>query len=124
MGEEHITDPTDHDPNPQPDAPPCVTSRPDRWLSSPACAPRLPAPTLPYRDCSNQGMMSYVLRALVDKYDLAGQRLGDVSLGAVIKHSRDFNLARESTLSSGLDPQTPAFDIPSAPALPACPPQC
>ena len=55
--------------------------------------------------------MSYVLRALVDKYDLAGQRLGDVSLGAVIKHSRDFNLARESTLSSGLDPQTPAFDI-------------
>src|SRR5690606_239192 len=40
-----------------------------------------------------------------------GQRLGDVSLGAVIKHSRDFNLARESTLSSGLAPETPAFDI-------------
>ena len=40
-----------------------------------------------------------------------GQRLGDVSLGAVIKHSRDWNLARESTLSSGSAPETPAFDI-------------
>ena len=56
-------------------------------------------------------MMSHVLRALVDRYDLAGQRLGDVSLGAVVKHSRDFNLARESVLSSGLSPETPAFDI-------------
>jgi acetyl-CoA C-acetyltransferase len=42
---------------------------------------------------------------------LRNQRLGDVSLGAVIKHSRDWNLARESTLSSGLAPETPAFDI-------------
>ena len=55
--------------------------------------------------------MSHVLRALVDKYGLAGERLGDVSLGAVVKHSRDFNLARESMLSSGLSPETPAFDI-------------
>ncbi len=64
-----------------------------------------------YRDCSNHDMMSHVLGALVEKYGLAGERLGDVSLGAVIKHSRDFNLARESVLSSGLDPETPAFDI-------------
>ncbi len=64
-----------------------------------------------YRDCSNHDMMSHVLHALVEKYGLAGERLGDVSLGAVIKHSRDFNLARESVLSSGLDPRTPAFDI-------------
>ena len=64
-----------------------------------------------YRDCSNHDMMSHVLRALVEKHGLAGERLGDVSLGAVIKHSRDFNLARESVLSSGLDPRTPAFDI-------------
>ncbi len=55
--------------------------------------------------------MTAVLRALVARYSLAGERLGDVSLGAVIKHSRDFNLARESTLSSGLAPETPAFDI-------------
>jgi len=64
-----------------------------------------------YRDCSNQDMMSAVLRGLVERYGLAGEQLGDVSLGAVIKHSRDFNLARESTLSSGLSPRTPAFDI-------------
>ena len=64
-----------------------------------------------YRACSNQDMMSHVLQALVDRFDLAGQRLGDVSLGAVLKHSRDWNLARECVLSSGLSPETPAFDI-------------
>ena len=64
-----------------------------------------------YRDCSNQQMMSNVLTSLVEKFELTGEQLGDVSLGAVIKHSRDWNLARESTLSSGLAPETPAFDI-------------
>jgi acetyl-CoA C-acetyltransferase len=56
-------------------------------------------------------MMSATLRALVQRFDLAGEQLGDVALGAVIKHSRDWNLARESTLSSGLAPETPAFDM-------------
>ena len=60
---------------------------------------------------SNLDMMSATLRALVERFDLTGQRLGDVSLGAVIKHSRDWNLARESTLSSGLAAETPAFDM-------------
>jgi acetyl-CoA C-acetyltransferase len=64
-----------------------------------------------YARCSNQDMMTAVLKALVSRYSLEGQRLGDVSLGAVIKHSRDFNLARESTLSSGLALETPAFDL-------------
>jgi acetyl-CoA C-acetyltransferase len=64
-----------------------------------------------YARASNQDMMTAVLRALVARFGLEGQKLGDVSLGAVIKHSRDFNLARESTLSSGLAPETPAFDI-------------
>lgn len=64
-----------------------------------------------YARASNQDMMTAVLRALVKRYGLEGQTLGDVSLGAVIKHSRDYNLARESTLSSGLAPQTPAFDV-------------
>ena len=64
-----------------------------------------------YRNRSNQDMMSHVLQALVDRYSLAGEMLGDVSLGAVVKHSRDFNLARESVLSSGLSPETPAFDV-------------
>jgi acetyl-CoA C-acetyltransferase len=56
-------------------------------------------------------MMTAVLRALVERHGLTGERLGDVALGAVIKHSRDFNLARESTLSSGLAAETPAFDL-------------
>jgi acetyl-CoA C-acetyltransferase len=64
-----------------------------------------------YARCSNQEMMTAVLQALVSRYALTGERLGEVALGAVIKHSRDFNLARESTLSSGLAPETPAFDI-------------
>ena len=42
---------------------------------------------------------------------MKGERLGDVALGAVIKHSRDFNLARESVLGCGLAPETPAFDL-------------
>ena len=64
-----------------------------------------------YARCSNQDMMTATLRSLVERYELGGQRLGDVSLGAVIKHSRDYNLARESVLGSGLAPETPAFDL-------------
>jgi acetyl-CoA C-acetyltransferase len=64
-----------------------------------------------YSHCSNQDMMTATLKALVARYDLGGQRLGDVSLGAVIKHSRDWNLARESVLGSGLAAETPAFDL-------------
>ena len=64
-----------------------------------------------YARCSNQQLMTAALRGLVDKYQLAGQKLGDVALGAVLKHSRDFNLARESVLDSGLAPETPAVDL-------------
>ena len=60
-----------------------------------------------YRDASNQDMMAAALNGLVNKYDLKGQTLGDVALGAVIKHSRDWNLARESVLDSGLSQKTP-----------------
>ncbi|MDH4073371.1 MAG: acetyl-CoA C-acyltransferase, partial [Gammaproteobacteria bacterium] len=55
-----------------------------------------------YRGCSNQDMMTATLKGLVEKYDLKGQTLGDVALGAVIKHSKDWNLARESVIGSGL----------------------
>ncbi len=64
-----------------------------------------------YAGCSNQDMMTASLSALVERFELKGQRLGDVALGAVIKHSRDFNLARESVLGSGLAAETPAFDL-------------
>jgi acetyl-CoA C-acetyltransferase len=64
-----------------------------------------------YRHCSNQQLMTAALQAVVAKYSLQGERLGDVALGAVLKHSRDFNLARESVLDSGLAPQTPGVDL-------------
>ena len=64
-----------------------------------------------YRQCSNRDMMSAALRSIVDKYDLKGQTLGEVALGAVIKHSRDWNLARESVMDSGLSYRTPGVDL-------------
>lgn len=64
-----------------------------------------------YAQCSNQDLMTAALKGLVEKYNLKGVQLGDVGLGAVIKHTRDFNLARECVLGSGLDPHTPAFDL-------------
>ena len=67
-----------------------------------------------YSKLSNQEMLTATLRGLVDRYSLEGKRLGEVVAGAVIKHSRDFNLTRESVLSSGLAPETPAYDIQQA----------
>src|SRR2546428_1909122 len=64
-----------------------------------------------YVDQGNLEMMSAAMKALVDRFSLKGQKIGEASAGAVIKHSRDWNLARESTQSAGLDPQTPAYDV-------------
>ena len=64
-----------------------------------------------YAECSNQDMLVGTLRALVERYSLTGERLGDVGAGAVLKHSRDYNLVRESVLSSGLSAETPGFDL-------------
>jgi acetyl-CoA C-acetyltransferase len=64
-----------------------------------------------YARVGNQDMLTAALSALVQRYQLTGQRLGDVIAGAVIKHSRDYNLVRESVLSSGLHPQTPGLDV-------------
>ncbi|MCZ6560748.1 MAG: acetyl-CoA C-acetyltransferase [Gammaproteobacteria bacterium] len=64
-----------------------------------------------YANCSNQELMTASLQALVEKYDLKGQTLGDVALGAVIKHSRDWNLARECVIDSGLSLKTPGVDM-------------
>ena len=55
--------------------------------------------------------MTAALSGVVNKFDLKGQTLGDVALGAVIKHSRDFNLARESVIECGLSPRTPGIDL-------------
>jgi acetyl-CoA C-acetyltransferase len=64
-----------------------------------------------YAEASNQEMLTAALKGLVERFDLRGQVLGDVGAGAVLKHSRDFNLTRESVLDSGLAPETPAFDL-------------
>ncbi len=67
-----------------------------------------------YAHASNQEMLTATLQGLVDRYQLHGERLGDVVAGAVMKHARDFNLVRESVLSTTLAHETPAFDIQQA----------
>ncbi|MFZ9363557.1 MAG: acetyl-CoA C-acetyltransferase [Arenimonas sp.] len=64
-----------------------------------------------YFDVGNLGLSTVVLGGLVEKFQLQGQILGEVAMGAVLKHSSDFNLAREATLSSGLSPHTPGITI-------------
>ena len=67
-----------------------------------------------YAEASNQDMFIAALDGLVDRFDLAGERLGAVIGGAVLKHSRDFNLMRESVLGSALSAYTPAIDLQQA----------
>src|SRR5579885_87712 len=67
-----------------------------------------------YATLSNHDMLTAALKAVVDKYQLHGERLGEVAAGAVLKFSRDFNLTREAALSSGLAPETPAYDVQQA----------
>src|ERR1051325_8162251 len=64
-----------------------------------------------YGEASNQDMLTAAFQALVGKFGLKNERIGEVAAGAVIKHSRDWNLAREATLGSGLHPETPAYDL-------------
>lgn len=64
-----------------------------------------------YADVGNLGMSVRTLGALVEKYGLHGQQLGEVAMGAVIKHPGDWNLGREATLSSGLSPLTPGITL-------------
>ncbi|MEU0148663.1 acetyl-CoA C-acetyltransferase [Streptomyces sp. NPDC006288] len=68
----------------------------------------------PYAQASNQQMLTAALDGLVERFGLRGQRVGEFVAGAVLKHSRDFNLARETVLGSALDPRTPAYDIQQA----------
>ena len=67
-----------------------------------------------YTGVSNQEMLTAALDGLVERYGLEGERAGEFVAGAVLKHSRDFNLARETVLGSKLSPETPAEDIQQA----------
>jgi acetyl-CoA C-acetyltransferase len=65
----------------------------------------------PYAHASNQDMLTAVLDGLTARFGLQGERLGEVVAGAVLRHSRDFNLTRECVLGSRLSPYTPAYDV-------------
>ena len=67
-----------------------------------------------YAGVSNQEMLTAAIDGLVERFELQGERLGEVVAGAVLKHSRDFNLTRESVLGSKLAPETAATDIQQA----------
>lgn len=67
-----------------------------------------------YTNASNQDMLVAALNGLIVRYNLKGELLGEVACGAVIKHSGEFNLTRESVMSTSLDPQTPACDLQQA----------
>src|SRR5438094_4411913 len=67
-----------------------------------------------YARASNQDMLTAALDGLVARFGLQDERLGEVAAGAVLKHSRDFNLTRESVLGSTLSPTTPAYDVQQA----------
>ncbi|MDJ0402256.1 acetyl-CoA C-acetyltransferase [Rhodococcus erythropolis] len=67
-----------------------------------------------YAQASNQDMFTATLDGLVSRFNLQGEKLGMVVGGAVLKHSRDFNLIRESVLGSALSPYTSAYDLQQA----------
>ncbi|MEK5794165.1 acetyl-CoA C-acyltransferase, partial [Acinetobacter nosocomialis] len=67
-----------------------------------------------YFTASNTDMFTAALNGLVERFNLQGQRLGEVVAGAVLKHSRDFNMTRECVLDTALAPETPAYDIQQA----------
>ncbi len=67
-----------------------------------------------YADASNQEMLTAAIDGLVTRYGLEGERVDEVVAGAVLKHSRDFNLTRESVLGSKLSPESAAYDIQQA----------
>jgi acetyl-CoA C-acetyltransferase len=64
-----------------------------------------------YAKATNEEMLTAAFRGVVERFKLNGVRLGDAAAGAVIKHTKDYNLTRECVLSAGLDPQTPGVDI-------------
>lgn len=67
-----------------------------------------------YSSASNQDMMVAALNGLIERYRLHGKLIGEVAGGAVVKHSREFNLMRECVMSTSLDPATPACDLQQA----------
>ncbi|KJV40050.1 acetyl-CoA acetyltransferase [Acinetobacter brisouii] len=68
----------------------------------------------PYFKASNADMLTAALNGLIERFQLQDQQLGEVVAGAVLKHSRDFNLTRECILNTRLAAETPAYDLQQA----------
>ena len=64
-----------------------------------------------YAQVGNQEMLVAALRGVVERFGLIGQRVDDVAAGAVMKHSSQWNLTRESVFDSGLAAETPGLDL-------------
>jgi len=64
-----------------------------------------------YAQVGNQEMLTAALRGVVERFGLRGQRVDDVAAGAVMKHSSQWNLTRESVLGCGLAAETPGLDL-------------
>lgn len=64
-----------------------------------------------YAQVGNQEMLVAALRGVVERFGLLGQRVDDVAAGAVMKHSSQWNLTRESVFDSGLAAETPGLDL-------------
>ena len=67
-----------------------------------------------YAKSSNLDMLTAALDGLIARFGLQDARIGEVAAGAVLKHSRDFNLTREAVLGSALSPETPSYDLQQA----------
>ena len=67
-----------------------------------------------YADLSNLDLMTAALNGLVDKYRLKGVHIDEVVGGAVVTHSKDFNLTREAVLGTKLAPSTPGITLQQA----------
>jgi acetyl-CoA C-acetyltransferase len=64
-----------------------------------------------YADLTNLDMMTAALNGLVDKYKLHGVHIDEVVGGAVVTHSKDFNIAREAVLGTKLSTSTPGITL-------------
>jgi acetyl-CoA C-acetyltransferase len=64
-----------------------------------------------YVEETNLSLLATALKGLVERYNLKGEAIGEVMGGAVIAHSRDFNLAREAALDAGISPLTPGTNV-------------
>ena len=64
-----------------------------------------------YSNVGNQEMLTAAFKGVVDKFGLKGARLGDAGAGAILKHSRDWDMVRECVMGSGLSFETPGFDL-------------